>query len=73
MGSFHQVTAFNYLLNTNWANVEQLSTAIKILAAEYEFWARGNGYNDKHTAGIFAVRSGGHQLVARAASIKDGA
>jgi FAD/FMN-containing dehydrogenase len=59
-------------------NVEQLSTAVKILAAEYGYRMKrgdavGDPKNGHHETGTFAVRSGGHSPVARASSIHDGA
>jgi FAD/FMN-containing dehydrogenase len=84
--------AFELSLNKYWAkqaceqvptcviqpqNVEQLSTAVKVLAAEYEYRKQvepidSDQENSQHVTGIFAIRSGGHSPVARAASIQEG-
>lgn len=80
--------AFNQSMNSYWAqqeceivpafvvrphNVDQLCTAVTILKCEYnqrksqDGEKRGNG-----AGGLFAIRSGGHSPVSRAASIENG-
>ena len=78
----HDDASFRHSMKSYWAlqetevppacfvrprNVEELSTAVKILKSEYDKQSSTNG------TGLFAVRGGGHSPVPSAASIKGGA
>lgn len=81
----HDVAAFEKSMNSYWAqqecevisacvvrprNVQQLCTAVTIIKRKFD--ERETQAGEKHSEGLFAIRSGGHSPVSGAASIKGG-